>query len=197
MENTATNIPQQQHIHRRIGYARVSTAEQNLDLQIDALQKAGCDVIYQEKGSGKNSDRPELMHTMMALRPGDSLVVWRLDRLSRSLSDLIKIVNELDQKEIHFESITEKIDTGSAAGKLTLHIFGALAEFERNVIKERTRAGLEAARARGRKGGRKKKLTEKQVKEIKTLVKNPEILVSDVARRYGISRTTLYKYIKD
>jgi DNA invertase Pin-like site-specific DNA recombinase len=179
----------------KIGYARVSTDDQNLDLQRDALQQAGCSVIYEETASGKNAARPELEQCRKALRPGDTLVVWRLDRLGRSLHDLVQIVSELEQKGIGFESITERIETTSAAGKLVFHVFAALAEFERNLIRERTRAGLAAARARGRKGGRKPKLDNQQVREIRALLRDPEIKVSEVARRYGVSRTTLYKYV--
>jgi len=189
-------------INQRIGYARVSTDDQNLDLQRDALNKAqrdalnkaGCSSIYEEKASGKSIGRPELEQCRKALRAGDTLVVWRLDRLGRSLPDLVNLVTELEQKGIGFESITEKIETGSAAGKLIFHVFASLAEFERNLIRERTRAGLDAARARGKKGGRKPKLDAKQIKEIKALLRDPSIEVSAVARRYGVSRTTLYKY---
>jgi DNA invertase Pin-like site-specific DNA recombinase len=179
----------------KIGYARVSTDDQNLDLQRDALQQAGCSVIYEETASGKNAARPELEQCRKALRPGDTLVVWRLDRLGRSLHDLVQIVSELEQKGIGFESITERIETTSAAGKLVFHVFAALAEFERNLIRERTRAGLAAARARGRKGGRKPKLDNQQVREIRALLRDPEIKVSEVAQRYGVSRTTIYKYV--
>lgn len=179
----------------KIGYARVSTDDQNLDLQRDALQQAGCSVIYEEKASGKNAARPELEQCRKALRPGDTLVVWRLDRLGRSLHDLVQIVSELEQKGIGFESITERIETASAAGKLVFHVFAALAEFERNLIRERTRAGLAAARARGRAGGRKPKLDNQQVREIRALLRDPEIKVSEVAQRYGVSRTTIYKYV--
>jgi DNA invertase Pin-like site-specific DNA recombinase len=179
----------------KIGYARVSTDDQNLDLQRDALQQAGCSVIYEETASGKSAARPELEQCMKALRPGDTLVVWRLDRLGRSLHDLVQIVSELEQKGIGFESITERIETTSAAGKLVFHVFAALAEFERNLIRERTRAGLAAARARGRKGGRKPKLDNQQVREIRALLRDPEIKVSEVAQRYGVSRTTIYKYV--
>lgn len=180
---------------QRIGYARVSTGDQHLDLQRDALQQAGCHVIYEEAASGKNAARLELEQCRKALRNGDTLVVWRLDRLGRSLPDLVRIVAELERLEIGFESLTEKIETNSAAGKLVFHVFAALAEFERALIRERTHAGLAAARARGRSGGRKPKLGEKQVREIKALLRDPDILVADVARRYGVSRTTLYKYI--
>ena len=132
----------------KIGYARVSTSDQNLDLQNDALKKLGCDHIYEEKASGKTKERPELTHCLKSLRPGDTLAVWRLDRLGRSLQDLITIVKNLEALGVAFVSVTENIDTSTATGKLMFHVFGALAEFERNLIQERTQAGLTAARAR-------------------------------------------------
>lgn len=181
-------------MNQRIGYARVSTDDQNLDLQRDALRLSGIQMIYEEMASGKVSDRPELDHCLKALRTGDTLVVWRLDRLGRSLSDLVRIVTELEGRGIGFESITEKIETTSAAGKLVFHVFAALAEFERNLIRERTRAGLVAARARGRAGGRKPKLDAKQIRQIKTLLRDPNTSVTEVARDYGVSRTTIYKH---
>lgn len=180
---------------QRVGYARVSTDDQNLDLQRDALKKAGCSVIYEEAASGKSTVRPELEQCRKALRTGDTLVVWRLDRLGRSLPDLIQIVAELEQRGIGFESLSEKIETGCAAGRLVFHVFAALSEFERNLIRERTQAGLLAARARGRVGGRKPKLDAQQVREIKALLRDPDIRVADVARRYDVSRTTLYKHV--
>ncbi|HHC4015662.1 TPA: recombinase family protein [Klebsiella pneumoniae] len=182
-------------MNQRIGYARVSTDDQHLDLQRDAIQRAGCGVIYEEAASGKNTARPELEQCRKALRAGDTLVVWRLDRLGRSLPELVQIVTDLEQRGVGFESLTEKIETSSAAGKLTFHVFAALAEFERSLIRERTQAGLAAARARGRSGGRKSKIGEKDIREIKALLKSPEIKVADVARRYGVSRTTLYKHV--
>jgi len=137
-----------------IGYARVSTDDQNLDLQKDALKNAGCDKIYEDQISGAKADRPGLTTVLEYAREGDVIVIWRLDRLSRSLKDLIEMVTLLDSKGIGLKSIHESIDTSSSTGKLVFHIFGALAEFERNLIRERTQAGLQAARARGRKGGR-------------------------------------------
>lgn len=179
-----------------IGYARVSTDDQNLDLQRDALLKAGCAVIYEEKASGKNAtERPELDHCRKALRAGDTLVVWRLDRLGRSLKDLVQIVSELELQSVSFQSITEKIETSSAAGKLIFHVFASLAEFERNLIRERTKAGLEAARARGRTGGRKPVLSDKQLREIRLLLSDPDNQVQDIAKRYGVARSTIYKYV--
>lgn len=191
---SSINVSQMSNNHR-LGYARVSTDDQNLDLQRDALVRNGCATIYEEKMSGKTSERPELGQCIKALRSGDTLVVWRLDRLGRSLSDLIRIVTDLERRGIGFESISEKIDTATAAGKLIFHVFGALAEFERNLIRERTVAGLTAARARGRKGGRKRKLDERQIKEVRTLLRNPDIPVKDVAKRYAVSRSTLYKCV--
>lgn len=182
-------------MNQRIGYARVSTEDQHLDLQLDALQQAGCGVVYEETRSEKSALRPELEQCRKALRTGDTLVVWRLDRLGRSLPDLVQIVAELERNGVGFESLTEKIETGSAAGKLVFHVFAALAEFERSLIRERTHAGLASARARGRSGGRKPKLGEKQLREIKALLRDPEIRVADVARRYGVSRTTLYNHV--
>lgn len=180
-------------MNQRIGYARVSTDDQNLDLQRDALTRAGCSTIYEEAASGKSSERLELEQCRKALRTGDTLVVWRLDRLGRSLPDLVQIVAELGQRGIGFESLGEKIETSSAAGKLVFHVFAALAEFERNLIRERTHAGLAAARARGRAGGRKPKLDAQQVREIKRLMTDPSIPVSQIADRYKVSRTTIYK----
>ena len=180
-------------MNQRIGYARVSTDDQNLDLQRDALLKNGCTLICEEAISGKNTERPELQQCLKAIRAGDTLVVWRLDRLGRSLPDLIQIVMDLERRNIAFESLTEKIDTGNATGKLVFHVFAALAEFERNLIRERTQAGLIAARARGRNGGRPKKLNKQHEKEIQRLMGDPEIPVKQIAERYGVSRATIYK----
>ncbi|CAH2900325.1 MAG: Phage integrase, site-specific serine recombinase [uncultured Paraburkholderia sp.] len=180
-------------MNQRIGYARVSTDDQNLELQRDALHAAGVESIYEDAASGKTAARRELDHCLKVLRAGDTLVVWRLDRLGRSLPDLVQIVAGLEEKGIGFESITEKIETCSAAGKLVFHVFAALAEFERNLIRERTRAGLSAARARGRAGGRKPKLDARQIREIARLMSDPTIPVSQIAERYKVSRTTLYK----
>ena len=144
----------------KIGYAHVSTLEQNLDLQIDALKNAGCEQIITDEVSGSVAERPGLTKLKGILRDGDTLAVWRLDRLGRSLKHLIQWVNELEERGIMFRSLQETIDTASSTGKLVFHIFGALSEFERNLIRERTRAGLEAARSRGRQGGRPKKLSK-------------------------------------
>lgn len=178
----------------KIGYARVSTVEQNLDLQIDALKKSGCSHIYEEKASGKNANRPELQHCIKSLRPDDVLVVWRMDRLGRSLKDLISIVSSLESNKIGFESLTEKIDTTSATGKLVFHFFGAMAEFERNLTRERTVAGLAAARARGKVGGRKPALTESDMQIARAMLADKTIPVTEVAKRLKVGRTTVYKY---
>jgi DNA invertase Pin-like site-specific DNA recombinase len=179
----------------RIGYARVSTAEQNLDLQLDALKAAECKRIYEEHVGGKNAERAELVNCLKALRAGDVLVVWRLDRLGRSLPDLVRVAGELEHRQIGLESLTEKIETVSSTGKLVFHVFAALAEFERNVIRERTMAGLKAARARGRLGGRPEKLSIKDKQQIRVLLKDPAVRVKDIAKRFGVSVATLYKHV--
>ena len=192
----ATPLPGQAGT-RRIGYARVSTADQDLAPQLDVLRAKGCEPIYSEHASGKHADRPELAQAMKALRAGDTLVVWRLDRLGRSLPDLIATVNELASRGIAFESVTEAIDTTTASGKLVFNIFASLADFERHLIGERTRAGLAAGRARGRMGGRPPALTSRQLREARLLLTDPEATVTAVAERYGVSRTTLYKGLRE
>jgi DNA invertase Pin-like site-specific DNA recombinase len=180
-----------------IGYARVSTDDQNLDLQLDTLRAAGAECIYQEYASGKSAkaaDRPELDHCLKALRPGDTLVVWRLDRLGRSLSDIIALVAALESKAVGFKSLTECIDAAGPAGVLVLHIFGALAQFERCLIRERTKAGLAAARARGRIGGRPKAMSATDAKAAVALLNTPGVPVRDICARFGVSRSTLYAY---
>src|SRR3954454_13123444 len=179
-----------------IGYARVSTNEQNLDLQRDALKKAGCEQIYTDNVSGTKARRPGLETALSHLRAGDTLVVWRLDRLGRSLRHLIDTVTELQDKGIGFKSITEAIDTTTSGGKLVFHIFGALAEFEREIIRERTNAGLMAARRRGRTGGRRTKLTPKQLQIARELYNNKQTNVADICKTLGISRATFYRYVK-
>jgi len=176
-----------------LGYARVSTQEQSIDLQLDALNKAGCDEVYQEKYSGKSRNRPELEFCLRTLREGDVLVVWKLDRLARSLKDLVDIINELENKRVGFRSITESIDTTTTGGKLVFHIFGALAEFEHNLIRERTIAGLAAARARGRKGGRKPSMSKADIRKAAAMLKDPNITKKEVAAHFKISRITLNK----
>ena len=178
-----------------IGYARVSTNEQNLDLQKDALEKAGCKEIYVEQASGSKSSRPELERAIEMLREEDTLVVWRLDRLGRSLKHLIELVTELEESGIGFKSLTESMDTTTNNGKLIFHIFGALAEFERNLIRERTQAGLAAARARGRKGGRPHALDDKGRAMAVKLYNSREHSVAEICQTMGISGPTLYSYV--
>jgi DNA invertase Pin-like site-specific DNA recombinase len=175
-----------------IGYGRVSTVEQTLDLQRDALAAAGATSMYEDKASGKTAERPELVHCLKALRYGDTLVVWRLDRLGRNLQDLIRIVNDLEERGVKFMSVTEAIDTGGSAGKLVFHMFAALAEFERGLLRERTFAGLAAARARGKIGGRPSVLDLKQQRAALAMMKDREMSITEIARQFGVSRSTLY-----
>jgi DNA invertase Pin-like site-specific DNA recombinase len=181
----------------RVGYARVSTHEQNLELQLDALKKAGCERVFEDKASGAKSERPGLAKAREMLRPGDTLVVWRLDRLGRSLKHLIEAVTELDEAGVGFLSLTENIDTTTNGGRLVFHIFGALAEFERGLIRERTLAGLAAARARGRKGGRPKKMDAKKLSQAKALLASRDQSVADVASLLKVGRATLYRALKE
>lgn len=176
-----------------IGYARVSTDDQNLYFQMDVLlqAKVGQAQIYADLASGKSRGRQELNNCLKALCGADTLVIWRLDRLGRSVADLVAITSDLELRGIGLESLTEKIDTGSAAGKLVFHVFAAMAEFERNVIRERTMAGLNSARACGRSGGRKPALNQKQIAEVKKLATDRAIPIDRIAAMYGISRTTL------
>jgi DNA invertase Pin-like site-specific DNA recombinase len=178
-----------------VGYARVSTQDQSTNLQLDALAKAGCTRVFSESAAGAQRDRPELARALGYMRPGDTLVVWKLDRLARALKQLIETVEALEGKGIGFRSLTESIDTTTAGGKLTFHIFAALAEFERSKIRERTRAGLDAARARGRVGGRPRSLTDKDVEMAKTLLADADITVDQVAARLGVAPATLYRYL--
>lgn len=179
-----------------IGYARVSTDDQNLDLQQDALQKAGCERTYEDRLTGAKADRPGLQRALEDARKGDTIVVWRLDRLSRSLKDLIEIVALLETKGTGLKSLQESIDTTQSSGKLVFHIFAALAEFERNLIRERTQAGLLAARARGRKGGRPKALNQdKQALAVK-LYREKKHTIAQICKMMGLSKPTLYKYIE-
>lgn len=178
-----------------VGYARVSMQDQNPALQLDALTAAGCEKVFTEKASGAQRDRPELAAALSYMRSGDSLVVWKLDRLARSLPQLIETVATLEDQGIGFRSLTEAIDTTTAGGKLVFHIFGALAEFERSVIRERTRAGLKAARDRGRKGGRPPALSAADLAVAKALLRDPAITVDEVATRLKVSPATLYRHL--
>jgi DNA invertase Pin-like site-specific DNA recombinase len=178
-----------------VGSARVSTHDQELALQLDALQAAGCAKIYTEKASGAQRDRPQLHAALDYLRAGDTLVVWKLDRLARSLRQLLDTVATLHSRQIGLRSLTEAIDTGTPGGTLVFHLFGALAEFERAIIRERTRAGLVAARARGRTGGRPLALSEADKTAARALLKDPAITVTDVAKRLRVSPATLYRHV--
>lgn len=180
-----------------IGYARVSSQDQNPDLQLDALGSAGCEQVFVEKvtGSGLKA-RPEWDACHRTLRKGDVLVVWRLDRLGRSLKELVLIIQDLEDRAVGFKSLTESIDTTSAGGKLIFHIFGALAEFEHSLINERTKAGLAAARARGRKGGRKPKLSKADVKKAAAMLRDPTVTKTEVAEHFGTTRMTLNAALK-
>src|SRR4051794_689142 len=179
-----------------IGYARVSTTDQTLDLQLDALQKAGCTKIFTDTASGAKTERKGLEEAISYVRAGDTIVVWRLDRLGRSLQHLIETIGQLDARNIGFKSLTENIDTTTSGGKLVFHIFGALAEFERNLIRERTSAGLQAARERGRKGGRPKSLSANKTEMARKLYADKTNAVEDICKTLGISRTTLWRYVK-
>lgn len=180
-----------------IGYARVSTGDQTLDLQLDALTKADCSRVFTETASGAKSDRPILNEAIAYIRSGDTLVVWRLDRLGRSLQHLIEVVTELQNRGIGFRSLTEQIDTTTPGGKLIFHVFGALAEFERDLIRERTHAGLAAARARGRTGGRPKALADpKKLALAQALYHGGQTDIATICQTLGISRATLYRSLR-
>lgn len=182
----------------RFGYARVSKEDQNLHLQIDALQQAGCELILKEKVTGKNKERPELGKLLQQLRKGDEVIVWKLDRLGRSLRDLIDLVTTFQERGVGFISIQDSINTNTATGRFTFNIFASLAEFEREIIRERTKAGLNAARARGRKGGRPAGLNKEALNKAHTalmLYEKGEKTVEEIAAVLGVSRVTCYRYI--
>jgi DNA invertase Pin-like site-specific DNA recombinase len=182
---------------QKIGYARISTGEQTLDLQRDALSAAGCDRIFEDIASGAKASRPGLEDALSYIRKGDTLVAWRLDRLGRSLKHLIEALTALDKRGIGFQSLTEQIDTTTSGGKLIFHVFGALAEFERDLVRERTQAGLAAARARGRKGGRPKKLVDaKKLALALQLYADKSNDVNTICETLGISRATLYRSVR-
>ena len=181
--------------HTLLGYARVSTLEQDEALQVDALRSAGCGRVFVDKASGKLERRPALDRLMDQLRPGDRLVVWRLDRLGRSLRHLIEAVQALEARGVAFRSLTESIDTTTPGGKLIFHVFGALAEFERDLIRERTLAGLAAARSRGRRGGRPTVWTPEKLKVARAMHDSREHDVATIARVVGVSRSSVYRAI--
>ncbi|MEM9887238.1 MAG: recombinase family protein [Bacteroidota bacterium] len=183
----------------KFGYARVSTKQQELHLQTDALEKAGCDEIFEEKITGTTKERPKLQALLTQLRKDDVVVIYKLDRLSRSLKDLISIVEQIQKKGANFHSLTDNIETSSPTGKLTFHLFAALAEFERSIISQRTKAGLEAARARGRKGGRPKGLSKKAERTAilaESYYKEGELSIIQICEELNISKRTLYKYLR-
>ena len=177
----------------RVGYARVSRDEQNLDLQIDALKAAGCEKIYTDKIGGTTTERAGLDDLLNYIRPDDVLVVWRLDRLGRTLKKLILMIEELSKRNIAFMSVRESIDTTTSGGRLIFHVFGALAEFEREIISERTKAGLQAAKARGRCGGRPRLMDQEKVRLARTLHNDKSITIGEICRSLGISKGTLYR----
>ncbi|OUJ68943.1 recombinase family protein [Hymenobacter crusticola] len=183
----------------KIGYARVSTRDQNLALQLDALTQAGCERIFQEKASGATKDRPELDHLLALLRPGDTVYIYKLDRLGRSLKHLLDMVAEFEFRSVGLVSLTDAINTASPQGRLVFNLFASLAEFERELIRERTQAGLAAARARGRVGGRRRGLSkeaERTAIVAETLYKEQQLGVNEIARQLRISKVTLYKYLR-
>jgi DNA invertase Pin-like site-specific DNA recombinase len=179
-----------------IGYARISTHDQTLHLQRDALEKAECEKIFTDTVSGTKAERKGLSEALSHLREGDTLVVWRLDRLGRSLRHLIDTITELHDRGVGFKSLQENIDTTTSGGKLVFHIFGALAEFEREIIRERTQAGLQSARSRGKVGGRPKALTPKEVQMLRNMAGDKSLTVSDICKTLGIGRTTFYRYVQ-
>jgi DNA invertase Pin-like site-specific DNA recombinase len=177
-----------------IGYARVSTQDQNLDLQLEALTKAGCDKLFDDKISGSRAERPGLAKALETLREGDSLVVWKLDRLGRSVKHLVDLVGELHKRGVQFKSLTDAIDTGTSSGRFFFHVMASLAEMERELTIERTRAGLEVARQLGRKGGRKREMTDSKIESAKKLLASG-VPPRDVAKNLGVSVPTLYRWI--
>ncbi len=179
----------------QIGYARVSTADQSPELQLDALSNHGCEKIFEEMASGAQRDRPQLKAAIEYARNGDTIVVWKLDRLARSLKQLIETIEHMEDRQVGFRSLTENIDTTTSGGRLIFHIFGALAEFERSIIRERTTAGLAAARARGRVGGRPPALKENDLTVARAMLTDQKITTKEIAKRLGVSVSTLYKHL--
>ena len=177
-----------------IGYARVSTQDQNLDLQRAALAQAGCERVVEDKAGGTREDRPGLANALDLLRAGDTLVVWKLDRLGRSVSQLVSVTLQLRDRDVHFRCLTEAIDTGTAAGRFFFHVMASLAEMEREMIVERTRAGLAVARAAGRVGGRKRKMTPSKMDAARTLL-GSGVRPREVAKNLGVSLPTLYRWL--
>lgn len=176
-----------------IGYARISTQDQSLDLQTDALLKAGCEETHRDIASGVKCERLGLAEALKRLRRGDTLVVWRLDRLGRSLRHLLELVSDLESRGIGFRSLQESIDTTTPGGRLVFHVFGALSEFERELLRERTMAGLRAAADRGRKGGRPRLMDSEKIRLARTLHQNKSITIGEICRTLGVSKGTLYR----
>ena len=179
----------------KVGYARVSTGEQNLNMQLDALKQAGCEKIFEDKTSGAKSDRPGLMEAMSYVREGDTLVVWKLSRFARSLKDMIEKVTSLRERNIGFTSLTENIDLTTKEGRFQFAVFAAMAELQREIIVENTQAGLRAARARGKFGGRKPALSSDQVQMASNLIKDKDIPIQQICETLKVSRSTLYRYV--
>ncbi len=177
-----------------IGYARVSTQDQNLGLQREALIQMGCEKVFEDKASGNRADRPGLAKALEILRKGDTLVVWKLDRLGRSVKQLVDLIGELHPRGVHFKSLTDAIDTGTPSGRFFFHVMASLAEMERELTVERTRAGLETARQQGRTGGRRPKMTRSKIESAKKLLASG-IPPKDVARNLGVSIPTLYRWV--
>lgn len=177
-----------------VGYARVSTQDQKLELQRDALKEAQCDRIFEDKASGAKAARPGLTEALAFMRPGDTLVIWKLSRLGRSLKQLIETVQAMQDKDIELKSLNESLDTRTPTGKLLFHIVAAFAQFERDNMIENTKAGLEAARARGKKGGRKRALDGKKLAQAMVLRADPALPIAEICKTLGISRATLYRY---
>ncbi len=180
----------------KVGYIRTSRKDQNPDLQRDALQAAGCERIFEEHISSRKETRPQLVAALDYCRDGDRFVVWKLDRLGRTLRELIDLVNGMNERGIEFVSLQENIDTTTPGGKLIFHVFGSVAEFERDLVRERTIAGLEAARARGRQGGRPKAFNKKKLQLASKLLRSKELTIPEVCQAVGVGRTTLYRYLK-
>ena len=179
-----------------IGYCRISTNDQNLDLQLDELKKAGCERIFQDIASGAKSDRKGLKEAIEFARSGDVIVCWKLDRVGRSLRYLIETINTLKDRGIGFRCLTQQLDTTTPSGMLIFHVFGAMSEFERSLIQERTQAGLQAARARGRLGGRPKSVNENRIASASTLYKDGKMSINQICETLKISRATFYRDLK-
>lgn len=178
-----------------VGYARVSTRDQSPALQLDALRDAGCDRVYMEKASGAQRDRPELKAALDYLRAGDTLMVWKLDRLARSVRQLVETAADLQRRDIGLKVLTQAIDTTTSGGRLVFHVFAAVAEFERELGLERTHAGLAQAKAMGRRGGRKPAIGPAEIKRARAMLADPTITVGEVAQQLGVQPSTLYRHI--